>query len=414
MSTRRKNHDFMPTDWYELTFDPSTGHYTTSSTSQTATDDGGGDVDGRGKGWLASLWNKWTGAGTTAQQDALNNRESYEAQLQRDWSSSEAAADRRFKAEQAQLDYDRQVEFYERYQSIGAQMRQYKEAGLNPSLLAGGVSSASSAPSGSAPSGSMPSGAAAGATSPMSSPMGLSAFLSSVLNLVKLRSEIDFTKSRTRKNLSESNLTDKTVHWYDVVTGASVDEVRQRIKESAQNVNESLQRIKESASRIDVNNNTIQVGNARIALIGSEKELNVTKSALNRLDAQKAQLLMPYIQSRAEAEQELIKAQTTEARNAAEKHMYDANVSFLKGMVEADLIDQGYYDSLVSSQEWKEAQNKRDYKWSPVNDVCSNLSKICVGVGSVVGAFKGSAAMPMVSMSRQRYVDNTEVPEIMW
>lgn len=366
------------------------------------------------KGFLASLLAKWFGMSTTNQQDMLNEFSAEQAQEQRDWESNEAVKSRQFQAEQAQLDYDRQVDFYEKYQSIGAQIRQYKENGLNPSLLAGGVSPSSSAPSASAPSAGVPSGGTASATSPMSSPMGLAGFLGEVLNLVKLRSDIDLTKSRTRKNNADAEHTGKAIKWYDLISGANVDEIRQRIEESKQNVNESLQRIKESLSRIDVNNNTIQVGNARISLMGTEEELNRTKSALNRLDAQKAQLLMPYVQSRAEAEQALLRAQTDEARMSAERQMYDANVSMLKGMVEADLIDKGYYDSLVESQEWKTAQAKRDYKWSPVNDVCSNISKICVGVGSAVGAVKGTGAMPMVSMSRQRYVDNTDVPEIAW
>lgn len=54
-----------------------------------------------------------------------------------------------------QEEYDRKIDFYERYESPAARVRQYKEAGLNPMLLAGGgagvsasggVGSAGSAP----------------------------------------------------------------------------------------------------------------------------------------------------------------------------------------------------------------------------------------------------------------------------
>lgn len=54
-----------------------------------------------------------------------------------------------------QEEYERKIDFYERYESPAAQVRQYKEAGLNPMLLAGsgagasasgGVGSAGSAP----------------------------------------------------------------------------------------------------------------------------------------------------------------------------------------------------------------------------------------------------------------------------
>lgn len=59
-----------------------------------------------------------------------------------------------------QEEYDRKIDFYERFESPEAQVRQYKEAGLNPMLLAGsgagaaasgGVGSAGSAPAQSVP-----------------------------------------------------------------------------------------------------------------------------------------------------------------------------------------------------------------------------------------------------------------------
>lgn len=400
MSTRRKNNgDFMPTDWKTFTIDPSTGEFTTSSSSLTASDDSSGDVDGSsGKGWLASLWNKLTGAGTTKQQDDLNAYAASEAQKQRDWSSSEAAANRRFQAQQAQLDYDRQVEFYEHYQSIGAQIRQYKENGLNPALLAGGVTPSSSAPSASSPAGSMPSGVAGSATSPISSPVGLAAFLGQVLNLVKLRSDIDLTKSKTRKNLSESAQTDKVTSWYDVFTGTSIQEAQQRMRESAQRIDESLQNMRESVSRIDVNNSRIRIGEAEITLMGSEKELNETKSALHRLDAEKTAKLMPYVQKLAQAELNLKSSQGEDHLAEAEESRQNAAMSLLKQAVEQGLIDKGYYDSIVGEQQWDEKGAKRDFNWGPVNDICSNLSKICVGVGSVVGAVKGTSAMPFIAL----------------
>lgn len=59
-----------------------------------------------------------------------------------------------------QQEYDRKIDFYERFESPIAQVRQYKQAGLNPMLLAGsgagaaasgGVGSAGSAPASSVP-----------------------------------------------------------------------------------------------------------------------------------------------------------------------------------------------------------------------------------------------------------------------
>lgn len=394
-----------------IVIDPSTGAFVSSGSNspQSTT----GDIDGKGKGWLSSLWNKWTGSGTTGQQDELNDFEASQAQLNRDWQSVEADKARRFQAEQAQLDYDRQVEFYEQYQSIGAQMRQYKEAGLNPALLAGGVQPTSSAPSASAPGTAVPTGSAAHATSPMSSPSGFAGFMGQILNLLKLRSEIDVNKSVSRKNIADADKTGKEASWIDVLSNMDVQETQQRIKESNQRINEMFVNMRKSLSDIDVNNKTLEIGDARISLMGTQEELNSTQSILNRLNANEMSLLMPYVQARAEAEIALKNAQTDEARMSAERQMYEANVSMLEGMKEAELIDKGYYDSLIEKAVWESKNEKRDYKWKPINDICSNISKVCLGVGSLVGAFKGTSGMPLTSIVSSRGAElAAEIPEL--
>lgn len=413
-TTKPDYENFDPYGGQSITIDPATGAYVVSGSNSPQTSSG--DIDGSGKGWLSSLWNKWTGAGTTGQQDELNAYEAEQAQINRDWQSSEASENRRFQAEQAQLDYDRQVEFYEKYQSIGAQMRQYKEAGLNPALLAGGVQTASSAPSASVPTGSMPSGSAAHATSPMSSPTGFAGFMGQILNLLKLRSEIDVNKSVSRKNIADAEQTDKVTSWIDVTKSLDVQRTQQDIIESKERVNNIIADTAKKYSDIDVNNNTIDIGNQRIKLMGTQADLNETMSVLNRLKANEMSLLMPYVQARAEAEYQLTLAKTDEAKATAEKALYEANVSMLEGMKEADLISDGYYNYVVEKVEYEAKNEKRTFKWKPVNDVCSNISKVCVGVGSVIGSIKGTPSMPMTtSVNRNtNYPDLTEVPQTFW
>ena len=391
---------FDPYSGTSIVIDPSTGSFSTSgNNSPTSTT---GDIDGPGKGWLSSLWNKLTGGGTTRQQDELNE-------------SSEAYANRRFQAEQAQLDYDRQVEFYEQYQSIGAQMRQYRENGLNPMLMAGGVQPSASTPSTSVPSGSMPSGASAHATSPMSGPLGINipAFLSQLLNFKKLQSEINLNESMSAKNLSEAAYTDKKTSWVDTLSSIDVAQVQQDITESEARVNNLLASTAKTYSDIDVNNKTIEIGNARISLMGSQETLNVTQAILNRLNAHQLSLLMPYVQARAEAEISLTNAKTSEAQASAERQLHEASFTLLQHMKELKLIDGGYYDSLIESAEWSAASSKRKYKWAPINDICTNFSKVAIGVGSVIGSIKGTSSMPFTSVSGSSAAESlAEVPDI--
>lgn len=375
----------------------------------------GGLVDGlmTGPRGVYSLWNKLTGAGTTAQQDALNAFEAEQAAISRDWQSSEASANRRFQAEQAQLDYDRQVQFYEQYQSIGAQMRQYKENGLNPALLAGGVQPSASMPSTSVPSGAMPSGSTAHASSPMSESLNLPQIFAQFLDFKKLKSEIDLNEAQASKYRSDAAYTDKQSSWVDALSSIDVEKTQQDIRESEERVNNLIASTAKLYSDIDVNNKTIEIGDARISLMGSQEVLNQTQAALNRLNAQQMSILMPYVKARAEAELAYTQAKTEEAKASAERQLHESSFVLLQQMKEQKLIDGGYYDSVVTNAEWTAKTTERKYHWAPINDICTNISKICMGVGSVIGAIKGTSSMPFTAFSGSGSGGSpSEVPDI--
>lgn len=143
------------------------------------------------------------------QQEDAQAFNAEQAQLDRDFQSSEAQVNRDFQSKMAEDAYDRQVEFYEQYQSIGAQMRQYKDAGLNPALLAGGVSPASSAPSSASPSGSAPSGSSASSgasVAGMSSLPGVIGFAEKALDLQAMKAQIDNYNAEVREKNSRALL----------------------------------------------------------------------------------------------------------------------------------------------------------------------------------------------------------------
>lgn len=316
---------------------------------------------GRFLNGVDNLWNRVTGAGLTGAEIEAN----------------------RFSSLEAEKAFDREVEFYEKYSSPKAQINSQIEAGVNPFGLSG-----------------TSSGPVASSSSPSSvSPTGgtdMFGLVQTLLNFSLHKKEVDssiaLNRSVEAKNYAEAENTSKNTSWIDRLNTLKLDEMQSAIDNNRQSVNESIQRVQESISRVKVNDSTIELNGAQILLNGTQSELNKTKSICYELDAQKASLLMPYIQARQEAEIAFTTAQTEEARHSAEKAMYDANVSMLKGMVESDLISQGYYDNLVNKSEFEYKNEKRDYKWKPVNDICSNVSKIAVGVGSVVSGFSGMAS----------------------
>lgn len=52
----------------------------------------------------------------------------------RSWQSEEARKARDFSAQQAEIAYQRQTDYFEQYLSPSARVRQYQDAGLNPIL----------------------------------------------------------------------------------------------------------------------------------------------------------------------------------------------------------------------------------------------------------------------------------------
>lgn len=143
---------------------------------------------------IGNFWKKITGLGTTDSEREAMDFNSEQAQINRDFQSAEAQ-----KARQWQQD------FFTKYQSPQAQVRQYQEAGLNPALMyARGVtpvsaSSASNGPTGDSASVQMPA-------------VDSSSLLQMLFGAAKLPSEIDllnaqaddFRASATGKNIENA------------------------------------------------------------------------------------------------------------------------------------------------------------------------------------------------------------------
>lgn len=140
---------------------------------------------------IGNFWKKITGLGTTDSEREAMDFNSAQAQINREFQSAEAQ-----KARQWQQD------FFTKYQSPQAQVRQFQDAGLNPALMyARGVtpvsaSSASNGPSGDSASVQMP---AVDSSSLLQMLFG-AAKLPSEIDLLNAQAE-DFRASATGKNI---------------------------------------------------------------------------------------------------------------------------------------------------------------------------------------------------------------------
>lgn len=340
-------------------------------------------------GWLGSLIDGIFGtvnnAGNVYHQIAENRKD-------RDFNASQAQLNRDFQSKEAELAYQRQLDFYDSRQSPAAMVEQYEEAGLNPALLAGGAG-------------------ASGSSSPQSSPSGSAASVSSsrlpemvdvmksAVELQAIKASIAESKARSSKTNAEEEKIRKETSWIDTYNTtnveslkAGIDQVKSNINVNEQQVQESLQRVQESLKRMDKMDSEIEVNGALVDLHGSQQVLNESRSAVEKMNAKQIEMLLPYIQARQEAEIALTNAKTEEAKNSAESLMYDANLKMLKSLVEAKLIDSSYYDSVIDQAHWGVKYKKREYKWKPVNDICHNVSMLAIGAGSLMSGVGGAAS----------------------
>lgn len=127
---------------------------------------------------IGNFWKKITGLGSTDSEREAMNFNSEQARINREFQSAEAQ-----KARQWQQD------FFTKYQSPQAQVRQYQEAGLNPALMYGrgvtpvSASSASNGPAGDSASVQMPA-------------VDSSSLLQMLFGAAKLPSEIDLLNAQ--------------------------------------------------------------------------------------------------------------------------------------------------------------------------------------------------------------------------
>lgn len=340
---------------------------------------------GRFLNGIDNAWNAITGSGLTEAQKQANQNE----------------------INKAELGFERESEFYEKHQSIQAQI----QAGVNPFGINGGVQSG---PSFNSSSSSTPSA---------SGELGIMPLIGQIIGTVMKGKELNIAAGRAAAqsdlDSAQAEYIRKQSSRYNELTDANIDKIRSDIKVNSQKINESMQSVAESAQRIaesvsrvnktaqDIKESNkrieyidkqmqeidmkIRVGDSTIQLNGSQMALNATSAALNKLKSAEISAMLPYVKARQEAAIALQNAQTKHEHAAALKALEDANLSFLEGMKEQKLIDDGYYDELVKQGQyattkasWDAKMAKRKYKWSPVNDVCSNLSKVCIAAGSVM------------------------------
>ena len=223
---------------------------------------------------IGNFWRKITGLGSTSSEREAMDFNSEQAQINREFQSAEAQ-----KARQWQQD------FYTKYQSPQAQVRQFQEAGLNPALMYGrgvtpvSASSASNGPSGDSASVQMPA-------------VDSSSLLQMLFGAAKLPSEIDLLDAQAEDFRASA-------------TGKNIENAY-----SPQILEQNLQK-----GELDILNTQSAIVTAQYqwALMSSQEQLNIVKASLT--EAQISDVLASASLKEKQAATEVLKQANLEVTN---------------------------------------------------------------------------------------------------
>ena len=270
---------------------------------------------------------------------ALNNH--YQTkQWDREVSHEQSTYDRN------RADYLADLENERKYNSPQQQINRLREAGLNPNLMNGGsISSGNS--SGAVP---MSSGNNIGMSPVTASDFtsGLVAASSAIANGREIAAKIS--------GIMLDNQYKRIVNSYE-------EEARKLGNDKlAAEISATYQKISESVSNVTLNNSRVLLNGKQVELFDSQALKNLSdverneaeialsnaKTVLTKLDACKAQVLLPYVGKRAAAELALTKARTATEKAAAYQHFAQADLAMILALKENNLIESGYVDALIS------------------------------------------------------------------
>ena len=250
------------------------------------------------------------------------------------------------------------------YNSPQAVIDRIREAGLNPNLINGGqlISGQMSSGAQTMPVGSEMSPDSITMDNPMS---GVPAFSNAISNRMEANARIANLESRTTYQNIINKYQDEASRLGNKVTAANYDQIVQKIAESASNITLNQ-------SKIDVNNKQIELFDSQMTYnlsasekLIAEKSLAEAKTAIAKLDAQKAQILMPFVAAREAASIALTNAQTNKEKAAAMALFAQKDLALAEAAVKNGLISEGYASTYVSSlkKNAEAAMKNADSNW---------------------------------------------------
>lgn len=284
-----------------------------------------------------------------------------ENEKDRNFNADEAEKNRLFQSKEAELAYERQVDFFEQHQSIGAQVNAYKAAGLNPALLAGGVSQGAS-PSAPAASGSQAS--SSGSSLP-----------TSMLDFAKMALGFQETKARIEGIREDNRLKRAQAVGQEIdnlsagdINSATIANLWSKTAEQDENRNLLIQKVlTESSTREQIIANTSLLTEKALS---ESKSREVASAQIGLISAQVGKISFDKIIARETLDnmKSLTKAQISEIQS---------NVSFLGERINQVSSERDFFDKV------KQYRVNLEKARSDNADVAEKLSALSPILGKV-------------------------------
>lgn len=326
---------------------------------------------------LESWFNKQSGYGlTNAEQQAM------------DFNAAEAEKARHW-----------QEQFYTNYQSPSAMMQQYREAGINPMMVANG-GHVSSPPPAQTASVNMPVGGDG------------TGLLELIRQMALMKAQIRLVNSQAALNEREAVNVGRSGNWIDRLNEALVNSSRSAVERNLASARESVAHAELMGNQVRVGNATIELSRAQIAELNARAELSATQSVLNGLTAERLRLIMPYVAPLERAELALKQASTDETRQRAIAEYASASASLAQAALSEHIVSADVYGSMARAYgasadvsearrvltDWQSRVTKRGYHWMPVDKTIATLSSAVRMATQIYGMTVMPAAGPLSGM----------------
>lgn len=306
---------------------------------------------------------------------------------QNEFNSNEAQVTREWNLQMDNTKYQRQV----------ADMQ---AAGVNPALaMNGGVTTQAT------------SNATASSGSGIPGGLDLSSVMQMAVQMQQLKLQKKLIDSQSNKNNAEAVKISEETSWIAGLSQAQIDKMKA-------DADKAFSDIQVNQSEIEVNGHKINMYDAQTGLYNAEmsesekrSQLFETQNAIAKLDKQKLEKLLPYVENYQKSIIALNNAQTEEAYQRAYSDYASACNSFADASLKENIVDTDYYKKLggqidastgqikentkltaqqVKTEYWRTKSEKRSYRWQGVNNAVNNTCKIVNSACIAFSTFKPS------------------------